>query len=484
MARVLLLDAPGWQGAAEGQRAFPNVGLAYLIPGLIAEEHEVSVLDLNNEALADDETRARARAFAPDLIGISIKTATVKHGRRVGRSLRAALPGVTIVVGGPHVLIAGPELEAEDWIDHLFAGEAEETLPAFLRERQGPQRGSLPRVVAGGDPRFAASPRPQDLDALPFPDFSLFPPAVRASLAENYPLVTSRGCVYKCVYCSVPLISGRGHRRRSIPNIIAELRQARDRYGVRGFQVIDDVFNLDMNRCKDFCRELIASGLALSWSCPNGIRVDRVDPELAGLMRRSGCAAVMVGVESADPAVLAAVNKGETVADIERGIGVLQAAGIEVGGFFLIGAPGDSIRSQEISLAFVKRTGIRSLFNMVVPYPGTELWQWAQQNARFLHDLQEGVHFSDSARKVSPVFETDDFPAAERVRAYEMVHTRTGQFGLLIPADTPGGRAFRQRLRLLWQYDRPNLFPFLAETLREKLKSRAGRSTKTAGAEK
>src|SRR5208282_1124646 len=149
---------------------------------------------------------------------------------------------------------------------------------------------------------------------------------------------------------SVSEISGNKLRKRSPENIIEELKYAKKKYGIKSFEIIDDLFNLDIERCKKICRAILNEHLELSWACPNGLRADRVDKELADLMVNSGCTSVMVGIESADPVVLNTIRKGETIEDIERGIRIFQNAGLNVGGYFIIGLPGDSIKSQKLSV--------------------------------------------------------------------------------------------------------------------------------------
>jgi anaerobic magnesium-protoporphyrin IX monomethyl ester cyclase len=466
MDKVVLIDPRGWQGAVNGYRPSPNVGIAYLVPMLRKHGYEVLVIDLNNEAITDYQVLRAIDDFCPDIIGFSVKTATMQDARNLAQQIKDLLPKMSIVVGGPHTKLAWRELVTEPWFDVIFVGEGEQVLPTICKRLAANESTEdLPGVATRCNfknfkdgfrlnrPLVAAA----DLNILPFPEYDIFPKNVRESIRKSYPLVTSRGCVYSCTYCSVPEISGKGFRKRSPQSIIEELRWAKQKYGTTHFEIIDDVFNLDIKRCKEICHALIEGDLGMTWSCPNGLRADRIDQELAELMFQSGCQSVNVGVESADPKILASVKKGETIEDIERGIRTFQEAGISVNGYFIIGLPGDSFKTQERSVEFVKRTGIGALFNILVPYPGTELWDWAKTNARFLENIEGGMHFADSSEKIKIIFETDDFPAKERRMAYEMVHTQLKQFGMLIPQNIPRWQQYRLILRLLWNHDRVQL---------------------------
>jgi len=456
MARILLVDIRGWQGGVCAERLFPNVGIAYLASSLKFSGHSVVVADMNNDQLSNDDVLRILIDQMCDFVGLSVKTSTMATARKLGRFLKLHTSS-PIILGGAHASIQAENLISEPWVDYVFVGEAEDTLSRFCHDPRRWDVEQLPGLRtkngAPATPHYVAA-----LDELPFPDYGVFSGPTSASVALNYPLVTSRGCVYNCSYCSVPHISGSRFRKRKPEIIIAELQSAVELLNIKEFSIIDDAFNLDMERAKEFCLLLINSGLGLRWSCPNGIRADRIDPELARLMKASGCHSVMVGVESADPAILGAVKKGESLDDIIRGITFLMDAGLSVGGFFVIGLPGDSFAAQERSVEFALNYGISAHFNMLVPYPGTELYKWVKDNGRILLPVEEGVHFADCSSSVRPVFDTPDFSAKERIRAYEMVHTRLDRFDMLIPASAGRIRYYVETVRLLLQYDRRQLF--------------------------
>jgi len=477
MATVILVDPSGWQGAAQGFRPFPNVGIAYLTAVLHEHGHDVVVHDCNNEKHDDADLVELVAEHQPLLVGFSAKTATFAGARTAGQALKKSFPDVTIAVGGPHASLGGRDLLREPWIDIVCRGEGEEILPTICER--------LPDLTAlGGVPGVATrhddAPSLEavllrDVDNLPFPEYELFPEVIREALETSYPLVTSRGCSYKCTFCSVPKISGKRLRRQHPDNVLRELVRARERYGSQGFEVIDDLFNLDMKRCKTICRALVESELNFRWDCPNGLRADRVDPELAGLMAAAGCDRVMVGIESADPEVLESVRKGETIDEVELGIRTFKAAGIEVGGFFIIGLPGDSYQAEEKSVEFARRLGIAAHFNMLVPYPGTELYEWSKRDARLLRDVEEGIHFADTER-MQAVVETDDFLSEDRVRAYEMTNTRMRYFHMLIPASVTRWERLWTEMSFIWKYDRATLPVYLFQRTWNLVKRRAARA--------
>ena len=475
MAKVILVDPRGWQGAANGQVPFPNVGIAYLIPLLRQQGNDVRVIDLNNEAITNKKVLEIIEEYKPDIVGLSVKTSTMKDARSLSKQIKDTFPGIHIILGGPHTKFEYNKLITEPWFDSIFVGEGEYILPVVCAAvASGNPMQQIDGVVTKNSLKkdFCLEQtliNGTQLDSLPFPEYDLFPQNVRNSIRTAYPIVTSRGCVYNCSYCSVPEVSGKGFRKRSPENVVKELNWARQKYGATGFWIIDDVFNLDIKRSKEICRAIIHANLNMIWSCPNGLRADRVDPELAGLMFESGCRSVSVGVESADPDILKTVKKGETIEDIEKGIRIFKESGIDVNGFFIVGLPGDSFRAEERSVEFVKKMGIGALFNMLVPYPGTAYWEWAKTNAIFLSDPEDSLHFANDRDKVKSVIETDDFPASGREKAFEMVNTRLENFGVLVPKNIPLHRHIYLIVRLLWIYDRRHLISYIPKKIVHKI---------------
>jgi len=456
MAKVILIDPKGWQGAGSGQKALPNIGIAYLIAALQKAGHQTGIIDLNNENLNDDKIFQFIDNFKPDIVGFSVKTATIPSARELAKKIKKYYPSLPLIIGGPHATLMWQELIAENLFDAVFIGEGEEVFPDICQRLKNNQSiAGYPGIVSKGiHLNEVSQPIIGNLDNILFPEYSLFPQNVQASIRAAYPLLTSRGCVYSCIFCSVPKLSKRKFRARSPENVIEELKWAKTRYNITGFEIIDDLFNFDIERCKKICQLLIHENLNLSWSCPNGIRADRLDEELAELMVRSGCRSVNIGVESGDPEVFNLIKKGETLDTIEKNIEILQRAGLDITGFFIIGLPGDSLESEKKSLDFVRRTKIRGFFNMLVPYPGTEVWEWVKSNARFINSPEHALHFADDPRKLNIVFETENFPLPLRLQAYEMIHLKLGEIGLIVPKTLPKFQYIWRIVKLLWKYNR------------------------------
>lgn len=439
--KVLLIDPPGWQ------KGVLNSGLAYLSAALLDAGFETKAIDANNFPISDNELVKLAWDYGPGVIGFSVKSATVSSSARLSRRLKNECSGTVLIAGGPHITLYHREfLNENNHFDLLFSGDAEISLPRSLKGLKSRKKDA---------PKSQRQESLDDLDSLKFPSYDFFyPEPTDALLKEKYPLVTSRGCPFKCTFCTVPPLSGAGWRGRAPENVIGELKYAKDKYGIKKFEIIDDNFAFKIERAKAISSLLIREDIDLRWSCPNGIRAAPLDEELAGLMKEAGCEEVSIGIESADEEVFRALKKGVTLDDIERSIGILKKAGMKVKGFFIIGLPGDNLQKLGKSLEFIKRTGLDGAeFGLFVPYPGTEAYEWARENGRALRDYKEGVHFG--ADSIRPVFETDEFTESQRVQALEKACATVEDFGSRVMPRNLSPFARKKRiLYLMWKHNR------------------------------
>ena len=454
--RVLLVDPPGIQKGL-------NAGLGYLAASLKDCGHEVKVLDLNNNrSVSMGEFKGELEEYSPQVVGYSMKAITVDTA--ISNVSRKVLPDSLHVAGGPEVTLFYEDfLRNHPQFDVAFVGEAENTICNVVEHFGKDKKFSGIEGISYRENGHITKNKPvfiEELDELAFPDFTCFTNINETlkNVEYAYPLLTSRGCPYTCVFCSVGSVSGRKWRARSPKNLIDELKHAQEVYNIKDFTIVDDNFTFDVERAKTFCRMLIDAGQDFRFRLNNGIRTDRIDEELASLMFEAGCNLVMVGVESGDPKVFESVGKGEKLKDVKRGIKILKDAGIWVGGYFIIGLPGDTPESIRNTIDFIKEVGLdHAHFNVLVPYPKTRAWDWVSENGKFLKDYKEGLHFEDDTWIVDPVFETKEFTRSQMIEAYELANTQLSQFNFLIPKDLGRANRFTVKTKLIWRYDKSSI---------------------------
>jgi anaerobic magnesium-protoporphyrin IX monomethyl ester cyclase len=391
--------------------------------------HEVFVIDLNNQFRTPEDVVRVIGEQKPQFVGLSVKSATFANAVELHRLIVKDHPEITFVYGGPHVSLAKPSVLDEAPEAYFLKGDAEYTLRDFVTRHAAGERsfadvpGMMYRDASGTV--HNSSPRShtrEDLDDMPLPDFESFDSRPNLKL---YPLLTSRGCPYKCTYCSVPAISGSKWIYRSAESVVRELDHVKNTLGLDRFVMVDDNFTIHKRRTEAICQAIIERQYNFIWSCGNGIRADRIWSDTAAMMFEAGCREVAFGIESLDPEVFARLVKGEEIDHIRHGISVVQEAGIKVTGFFMIGLPGSTYKKDLRTLAGARRLGLDNyFFGLTIPYPGTDMWDWAQKNARFLVPWQSSYHISEVFRegldrvKVEPVFDTPEYPAAARKKLF------------------------------------------------------------------
>jgi len=438
--RILLLDPPGKNKGL-------NSGLAYLC-AILKERHDVSVLDLNNVKLGfcgepnpdmppevlNRSILSAVSDFQPDIFGVSVKTFTAGISSRILQLINSQWPEMLTLAGGPHITLDGKKYIEENKIDIGIQGEGEySTLQLCNALDQNHDIAHIEGLYFWRNHNLINNPNRNtiaDLDAIPFPCYDTFSSVIlNDGHLTEYPILTSRGCPFRCSYCSMPLIMGGKWRCHSSKRVINELKNAKSKYHSTSFTVVDDNFTLNLKRVEKICDSLLSNQIRLSWNSQNGIRADRINENLAKKMKRSGCRYVWIGIETADEKVFNTINKGEKLKDIERGIKHLKNAGIGVGGFFIVGLPNSTRKTDLKSVNFARKHGIDGWWFNFVPYPHTEAWDWVQNHGNLLRSIDGALQFGST--NIDPVFDTEEYPKESRIKTYDEIHIKMKYFDRL-----------------------------------------------------
>jgi hypothetical protein len=340
------------------------LGLLYLIAST-PDTHEKALVDLCFEPHPEQALRGRLASLRPDLVALGMRNIQNNDYSGIGDNLdyyarliaaaREASPA-PIVIGGSGFSVMPGELMQRLRPDFGIAGEGERAFPQLVAALEGDpdslaRIGSLHRFV--GDELVSNPPEPRflDLDALPFPDRRLVDPRYY----ERYGIdsvQTKRGCPLRCDYCTYPVIEGRVGRARSPANVVDEMFRALEAQpATRHVFIVDSVFNLPKTHAKNVCRELVARGWSVPWTCyanPLGF-----DAEMAELAAAAGCAGMEIGSDSGCDPVLERLRKGFGVRDIRRIHELCAAAGIPDCHTFILGTRGETLDDVERTLDFV-----------------------------------------------------------------------------------------------------------------------------------
>ncbi len=362
----------------------PMVGFASMAASLLAAGHEVRVLDGDIEPNPSEALRETLAGWRPEWVGITCQTAT--YDITVGLARMAREHRAKVALGGPHASALPDEALATGAVDALIVGEGEQ---AFMRLASGEDPASIQGVrTPGGAVASGAKARaegPADLDALPLPAWQVYDSsrysAHMSPLFTRRPpfanLETSRGCPFRCSFCTEAATK---YRSKSPARVVQEFAHA-VKHGFREMHIVDDLFSLDMDRAKDVCRALIAAGNDVPWTLDTGIRVDRIDEELAELLAKAGCWQVSLGIESGNREVLREVTKAITPEVSRRAVSIARRAGLETIGLFIQGLPGETVASLEETIAFARSVPLDwATFRVAIPYPGTQLHErWKRE---------------------------------------------------------------------------------------------------------
>jgi anaerobic magnesium-protoporphyrin IX monomethyl ester cyclase len=375
---ILLVNPPARQAHRRNTMVVPPLGLAYLAAVLRQAGYQVKIKDAFAEGMGWEEFAAYLAIEKPEILGLTSISTTIDQAFK---AIRLARPHVrTIIMGGPHISVWGQKVFAQcPDIDLGVVGEGEETIVELVDAIAGAASPEGIPGVIGRD--FVSPPRRliRNLDGLPFPARDLLPlhryiyPFSHGKHVTT--LFTSRGCPYHCIFCDKSIF-GSNWRGRSADNILAELDEIYQIYGLRSLVIYDDLFTLDEKRVHKICEGILARGYKLDWKCES--RVNLVDLETLKLMKRAGCSLIAYGVESGNQKGLDYINKNITLDQIRQAFALTHAAGLDTLAYFILGIPVETYEDEVRTIQLAcELNPTYAQFATLSPYYGTRLYQEA-----------------------------------------------------------------------------------------------------------
>lgn len=405
----ILLLYPQYPGSHYNGSLLP-VGLGIIAEMLKLDGIDYEVVDLGL-GYDSDYLLQKIKKYRPDAVGISMMTFRYKHLYSTLEMLKGFQKEIKIIAGGPHVTAWKEKvLEQCPAIDFGVSREGEFTIRELCQGKElSAIKGLIYRegdnIVFNGERELI-----DNLDIIPFPKYEKF------EMDKYGPTIwinSARGCPYKCIFCQSCSILGKKWRARSAANVADELTYWRNR-GYRRFSFVDDNFNLDTNRVYRLCDEISSRGLGdISLHCA-GVRADRVNQELLKRMKEAGFTYLSFGVESASNKVLHALKKRITIEQIDMAVSCAIDAGIDVGMYFMIGSPYETLEDVQASLDFAMKYPIRdALFSNLVPIPDTELITWIEKHGRLFSAPEKYLNDYPELHK-TPLFVAPGMSIEER----------------------------------------------------------------------
>ncbi len=372
---------------AKRNSSWPPMNLALLGAIIKPHGHDAFIIDGTPDSLEVDEMVRRTLAKNPDIVALTSYSPFFHVQVELARALKAAKPDLPIMIGGSHCTIV-KEKAMLDCFDYVFAGEAETSLPEFLRRLEaGESLEGLKGVVwrdDKGENHFAGAADPlKDFDSIPIPDRDLLDnDAYRLGTLNGrdpFSLIqTTRGCPWKCIFCASPLLNTTVIRRRTPEFVVAEIKEVVEKYGIRHFFIVDDVLTLHDKHILKICDLIIEAGLKITFE--SSTRANLVTEENVSRMVEAGLIRLSLGLETVDEEVRQIMNKKVPLKHYVEANRIMNKYGVEVLNSVMLGLPGEREETVRKLFKFLAENKDIKQANLAiaVPYPGTELHRMAK----------------------------------------------------------------------------------------------------------
>lgn len=328
--------------------------------------------------------------FQPDIVGVNnLFTKQRNNAHEIYSIAKQVNRNIITIAGGAHPT-AMPELVMEDKnVDFVILGEGEKSIEDLILYFENKKAIiDIDGIAFRDNNTVRVNPKSkfiQDINLLPFPSRNLLSLEKYFGLDFSHgrrrykrfsPIITSRGCSAKCVFCSAHKVWGRNFRSRNPENIIEEMRQLKDVYQIDELLFEDDNLTLDVNRAEKLFDLMINEKFNFKWDTPNGVAAFAMNERLISKMQEAGCYKINFAIESGSQRVLSnLIKKPLDLKKIKPLVRHAKKIGLDVGIFLIFGIPGETKREMWDSLRFVRDIGVYDPFiSVATPYPGSELY--------------------------------------------------------------------------------------------------------------
>jgi anaerobic magnesium-protoporphyrin IX monomethyl ester cyclase len=359
------------------------IGILSLCAWLEKHGHPTAVHDcLGPYAPPGIEANAEAvLATNPELVGFSTTSCGFLEAADMAAYIKAKRPQVRIVFGNVHTSsIGAPLLRHFPEIDYLCIGEGEGVVLDLAEGRAPAEIDNLVYRDNGAVVSNPRRPRILNLDELPFPAYEKLPgfprgyhlPLFAYEKRHGATMITSRGCPYTCSFCDRTVFE-RLYKVNSAEYIYAHMKYLRDRFGVHHINFYDDLFTASRKRVQALCDLLIRKPLGMNFNC--AIRTGHTGADMLRLLKAAGAMMVSLGIESADPGMMARHKTGVSLDAVRRTVRDIHAAGLRAKGLFIFGLPGETPATVKATSDFILSLDLDDM-NMTKfsPLYGAPIW--------------------------------------------------------------------------------------------------------------
>jgi radical SAM superfamily enzyme YgiQ (UPF0313 family) len=399
------------------------LGLLYVASSLKKAGHDVQVYDAivgadestwgvhgNNGTYRMgapmDEIEKIVDEINPDVVGISNQySSQVENALRTAEVVKKVKREIKVVMGGPHAsVMPATFLDGYNAVDYVVMREGELTMPELLDSIAGQRAITTVQGIAFKEEGKLVINEQREfiknLDDLPLPAYELvdmekyfyfndkgkdgretykYPGAER-----SVSMITSRGCPFNCIFCSIHLGMGRKFRAHSVDFVLEHIKYLKKTYNIKHIHFEDDNFSFDISRFNKILENLIKLN-NITWDTPNGVRADYLNEDILNKCAKSGCTYLRIGVESANREVSKEIiRKHLDINKVTEIAKLCNKIGIDIEAFYIIGFPGEKIKQMKETIDFaVKQERLYGLYPYdmftATPLIGTDLYETCQQ---------------------------------------------------------------------------------------------------------
>jgi len=380
---------------------WPPLSLGYLSSFLEKQGFETKIIDLKSTKFTPYEKNKMQlqllkliKKYDPTIVGFTCFTNEVMEVKELNNLIKLENPNIITVVGGPHPTVRPQDFLLDKTFDFVVHGEGEITFYELIKSLI---YGKSIKNINGisflrSNKIFITKPRQpiQNLDSIPFPsyekmpmDFYTYPQTdlIRGIMISGTTIYTSRGCPYRCIYCSSHTVFGKKTRFRTPKNVVDEIEYLKDKFKIDGFYILDDTFTLSKKHVFGVCNEILERRLDVIWACQT--RVHLIDKELILKMKKAGCVQIDFGVESGSSRLLKILKKDITKEQIENAFLICRKMKMRTLANFMMNIPTETFSDINETINFSKKLKAdKTVLSVATPFPGTELYEIVKN-----HDL-------------------------------------------------------------------------------------------------